>query len=151
MLAEITPNLTQTAALTASLTAAGYWIYRERLRVNKFKPDPEFHLLKFITKDGKKLELWKDRAEDEENLENRKTIWKEFMGHSITEEEAKELFLGNAVRFEKLTSKAGNTFCADGKLAFDEEKKMWRIDLEFNNEKNGGKSRENQRTRTRFK
>lgn len=131
MIAETAANLPKILTLAAAIAGSGYWIYRERLRVNKFKTDNEFHLLKFIAKDGRKLAIYKAKVEEGEETEIRKTVWRKFLGHNITEEEAKELFSGNTVKFSELTSRKGNRFSADGKLEFDDDRNRWFIKLSF--------------------
>ncbi len=92
----------------------------------------EFHLLEITTKDGRELQLWKDAINNPEDNANRKTIFKNFLGHDITEEEAIQLFAGETLSFTDLTSKAGKEFSANGKLEFNDERKNWGINLIFN-------------------
>ena len=93
----------------------------------------DFHLLEITTKDNKQFSIWKDKIEDESQDRLRKSIFKNFLGHEITEEEAKRLFNDEEVAFDNLTSKSGKTFSANGKLEFNEAKQNWSITMSWNN------------------
>lgn len=101
-----------------------------------FPVNKDFHLLEITTKDNKQFSIWKQEIENEEDDRLRKSVFKNFLGHDITEEEAKKLFNDEIVSFAELTSRAGKTFSANGKLEFNEEKQNWGINLIFDNESN---------------
>lgn len=99
----------------------------------KFPVKLEFHLLEITTRDGREMAIWKDGITNEDEDRTRKSVFKNFLGHDITEEEAKKLFNDEVVSFAELTSKAGKTFSANGKLEFNEERQNWGINLIFDN------------------
>ena len=99
---------------------------------NNFEVKKEFHLHEFTSKAGVEMAIWKDEIQDESEDRGRKSIFKKFIGHDITEEEAKELFAGETIEFTDLVSKAGKEFKAPGSLQYDEERSQWGINLQFN-------------------
>lgn len=100
---------------------------------NSFKVNKEFHLHEFTAKSGADYKIWKDEIEDDSEDRARKSLFSNFSGHEITEEEAKQLFAGETLEFTDLVSRAGKEYKANGTLQFDEERTQWGIKLEFNN------------------
>ena len=92
----------------------------------------EFHLHEFTGKNGTKYAIWKEEITEASKDKDRKTVFQQFCGHDITEDEATALFNGETVSFEELKSKAGNAFSGNGTLEYDSDKQQWNIALVFN-------------------